>query len=683
MVTFETVQDIYQGTKPYPVGFPVHKNVVLYGDTRKIFVQFISTEISLPRHQTIHDLINLELEKTSNVEISFVAVARHYQVQLTAVTEYLTHRAFPELRQGWETHWEGCQDGFFQCRTEARKLVQDLILQRVDNTPHSAMTMFSSEFIKHGNVERAISDTIELLVNSEVLASGDVEDFIGPKEEILPQGEIAPRMPHPAAQDPDAKKMVIESISVVTGKTNDEVKSVLDIQESRFREFTEAVRMTVEQLNSKDVCVAAPVPTTPGFDTPGAQKLGDVSDITPGLSKSRMDRVLFREPLGESSLKDCYARALLEESQQAEGQGIRYSLQLERPYQWEDSSADPKYPCAGFKESSYIFWKNHCQKRRAQGAPQKYITFISFAIVKMICATLRIAPQTKIITMSDEELLQRLDVKFQIAQESNLLLKKFRVPDRPKSLASYELHIPNEAFHSYATEWLKELTINLERHKDLEKYNLSDVFIQSLADCKMLHDHARVLTKLPVEDLIASCSDFLQEQVLNETKTAALRKQLGIKSDLANPKQKGEAMIQDGLPQLVEGRGALTLKQARAFLTELQRSDSNKAFKRPNLSSDQHPYLVPFVRLDSFDVSCEGCGKSYKNLPERKFSHPCVGKCQYIGHPDMNKKYQEGVKWRHPGSCCSWRGVPENLIPEAVKKRFQKYEALKRSRDTH
>jgi hypothetical protein len=61
MVTFETVQDIYQGTKPYPVGFPVHKNVVLYGDTRKIFVQFISTEISLPRHQTIHDLINLEL----------------------------------------------------------------------------------------------------------------------------------------------------------------------------------------------------------------------------------------------------------------------------------------------------------------------------------------------------------------------------------------------------------------------------------------------------------------------------------------------------------------------------------------------------------------------------------------------------------------------------------------------
>jgi hypothetical protein len=218
---------------------------------------------------------------------------------------------------------------------------------------------------------------------------------------------------------------------------------------------------------------------------------------------------------------------------------------------------------------------------------------------------------------------------------------------------------------------LKELTINQERHKDLNKYDLSDVFIQSLQDCKILYDHARVLTKLSVEDLIASCSDYLQLQVLNESKTAALRKQLGSASDAGDKKSSKDK------DDLTKGNGALTFKQARALLTEASKLTGGGVAGGgiSKTSPTDPPFgLMAFTRLKDQTVGCEGCGKWYQNFPEKRFPNPCSGKCQYTGHPSMNKKYQEGIKWKHPGFCCSWRNIPDKDIPEATLQRLKKYQ---------
>jgi hypothetical protein len=390
----------------------------------------------------------------------------------------------------------------------------------------------------------------------------------------------------------------------------------------------------------------------------------------------------------DSSLRDCYSKTLLSESLQGERQGVNVSVQLERPYQWEASSTDPKYPCAGYKSASYIFWKNHAQKRRAQGVSQKYITFISFDIVCTIVATCRIKPPKKLFEMSDDALLNLLDTKFHLAQESNLLMKKFVVPERPKSLAAFELHIPCEDFHMYATDWLKELRVNKERHKDLDKYNLSDVFIQSLQDCKMLYDFARVLTNLSVEDLIASCSDFLQEQVLNESKTAAFRKQMGFSStDSTQSKSKTDTSKQETTDHsgLTQGKGAMSLKQARAFLTEAQKlvGGNDKRTPPPPGSLPTIPnFVIAFLKTAELDIDCNGCGRWYRNLTGKAFPFPCHGKCQYQGHPAMNKKYQDGVKWKYPGYACSWKGMEDKDIPAAALLRLQKYSARKRDRDS-
>jgi hypothetical protein len=287
----------------------------------------------------------------------------------------------------------------------------------------------------------------------------------------------------------------------------------------------------------------------------------------------------------------------------------------------------------------------------------------------MICSTLRIVPETDIFKWSDEELIKRLDNKFQIAQETNLLTKKFEVPERPSRLASFELHIPHEEFHLYATSWLKELTINQERHKDLNKYDLSDVFIQSLQDCKILYDHARVLTKLSVEDLIASCSDYLQTQVLNETKTAALRKQLGGTDPQIKPKL-------DKHEDLVKNRSAFTFRQAKAFMTEANKMIGGISKPSPTVAMEG---IIPFNRIKEQNFGCEGCGKWYVNHPEKRFPNPCSGKCQYIGHPAMNKRYQDGVKWKLPGFCCSWKGVPDKDIPAETLARLQKYQTQRQT----
>jgi hypothetical protein len=467
---------------------------------------------------------------------------------------------------------------------------------------------------------------------------------------------------------------VISVLSTMSGKPSAEVDRLLQIQMARFKTLEDAIQAVTLLLkpaqNTFDPL--SPIRSAPTETTALSNSFEErQSNQIQQSSLQVWSRPSGRMPLTEESgLKEHYQRALLDESQQAEHQGVHYSLTLERPYQWEATSTDPKYPCVGYVQSSYIFWKNHCQKRRAQGAPQKYITFISFPIVLMITSTNRIKPSSRVITMSDEELIKILDLKFQIAQESNLLTKRFIVPPRPTKLASYELHIPHEDFHRYATEWLAELLVNQERHKDLDKYDLSDVFIQSLQGCKMLYDHARVLSKLSVEDLIASCSEYLGEQVENEKKTAVARSCLLPESqETKSPRPESNFQV----------RGSSAGRQARVYVT-----DGNRTTPTNDRKSPMPPYLpkflVAFVKATWLDVGCEGCGKWYKQAVGKTFPYPCHGTCQYTGHPSMNKKYQEGVKWKHQGFCCSWKGMEDKDIPAPVLQRLQKY-SLTRKRD--
>ena len=286
--------------------------------------------------------------------------------------------------------------------------------------------------------------------------------------------------------------------------------------------------------------------------------------------------------------------------------------------------------------------------------------------------------------MGDDQLINLLDIKFQIAQESNLLTKRFKMPPRPASLAAYELHIPLDEFHVYATEWLAELEVNLERHKNLDIYNLSDVFIQSLEEYKTIYDYSKVLSKLSVEDLIASCSEYLEEQVLNESKSATARKQhLAGKADTV-PDAKPPKTEFPKL-DLTSGRGALTMKQAKAFFTEMTKAmgGGDKKITLPiAVSSDFPRFLIVHVRHPTTDVQCQACGKWYKSNPGRTFPYPCHGTCQYTGHPSLNKKYQEGVKWKYTGYCCSWKGIEDKDIPAHILTRLQKYASERKERES-
>ena len=365
---------------------------------------------------------------------------------------------------------------------------------------------------------------------------------------------------------------------------------------------------------------------------------------------------------------------------------------------WVDISADPKCTCAGWDVTAYTTWKQHAEKRKAQGAPQRFITYIHIDMLDLICTMLRTAP-SNIMSMSDEMLLYTLDKKFNIAQETNLLLMKFRMPERPKALPLWELHLPTTEWNNYVTRWIKELRNQQEAGKDLDKYDLSEVFAQSVPEFKLVFDHARVLTKLPVRELIASCSDFLQENVISEKKSSNARQQeskikgavQGEGGAAAEPPAKKETALKSSL---TAGNGAFTNKQARAFFTEAAKvmkqqgpppggkGGSATAGAAPQFSGPlPKEFLVAFIKLSFFDVGCEGCGKWYKNAPDRKFPNPCSGRCQYEGHPHQNLKYKDGVKWKYPGFCCSWKGMQDKDIPAATLARLQKYSAQKRERD--
>jgi len=417
-----------------------------------------------------------------------------------------------------------------------------------------------------------------------------------------------------------------------------------------------------------------------------------------------------------ATLRECYDQTLLEQSMHGGENGMRFSVQLERPLVWVDTSTDPKYACAGWDVTAYTAWKDAAEKRKAQGAPQRFVTYISINMVDVICAMLRVSPLT-VMNWSDEELVHKLDTKFNIAQETNLLLMKFTMPTRPPQLPIWELHLPSLEWSKYVAKWLKELRSQMEGGKDLEKYDLSDVFTQSLTDFKMMYDHARVLTKLPVRDLIASCSDFLQEQVINEQRTANARKQQGIlldfnKANSAAPPLGGVVNVSKVLdpktgflprrrafnqgasgqgeypPPGPRAHGAFGQGEfpmgprtpARALLTEAVRPPAPPPPRyQPAGAPADCPQrgLVPCKRMPEHDVDCNGCGRFYKNFPDRRFPFPCHEKCQYTGHPLCTNKTK---RWPFPGFCCSWKGMEDTEIPAEALARLQKYKALKRDR---
>ena len=227
----------------------------------------------------------------------------------------------------------------------------------------------------------------------------------------------------------------------------------------------------------------------------------------------------------------------------------------------------------------------------------------------------------------------------------------------------------------------------------MEKYELSDVFTQSVENFKLIFDHSRVLTKLQVRDLIASCCDFLQEQVISEQKSANARKQQGIEVPTRNSSQGHAPLVKKEENRgFTPSQGAMTIKQARAFMTEAastiarqplatQTGGGTAKVFHPQGPTGPREFLVAFIKHPSYDINCEGCGKWYKNAPGNRFPNPCSGKCQYEGHPLLNQKYQQGVKWKHPGYCCSWKGVSNNDIPPSTLARLQKYVAQKRERE--
>jgi hypothetical protein len=384
------------------------------------------------------------------------------------------------------------------------------------------------------------------------------------------------------------------------------------------------------------------------------------------------------------SLRDCYNSVLSEESLSTGVNSTKYTVQIDRPLVWVDTTTDTKYPCTGWSVEAYTAWKEHCEKRKSQGANQRFVVFINMNMLDTICTMLRFTPE-HLLSLSDEDLTQTLDRKFNIAQETNLLLIKFTMPKRPASLSAWELHLPSQDWGTYVTKWLKELRKQSESGKNLEKYDLTDVFIQSIEDFKLLHDHAKNLKKLPVKELMASCTDYLQEQTIIEQKTKDARKQAGYvstKEDVAEvttKKRNGE-----GHPaNLTFPTGTMSAKQARAFLTEAAKLAAPAPPQNTQKGSSVQgqtkipPFVTVFTKLGFFDVGCEGCGKWYKNQPDSKYPYPCHGKCQYEGHPSCNKFYQNGTKWKYPGYCCTWNGMEDKDIPPAILLRLQKYRSGK------
>ena len=535
--------------------------------------------------------------------------------------------------------------------------------------------------------------------------------------------------------DESAKAVALDAIAAATGKAKRDVAPILETQLKRFRDFSDAVRATSELIRSPMAAPSAaaiaiepsPAPSLmmrgngegmqsailphepPTFfrtESPvqfSSHQGGFFGGPQPNIGSNFEDRTLnlgppVKHPRTENllSLREIYAKTLHEESLYGGENGMRFSVQIDRPVMWVDSSPDPKYICAGWNPIAYTTWKEHAEKRKAQGAPQKFVTYITLTMLDMVCTMTRSSPSL-LLSLTDEALTLKLDTKFNIAQETNLLLMKFAMPTRPTTLPIWELHLPITEWSNYVSKWLKELRSQQEAGKDLEKYELSEVFTQGLIDFKLIYDHSRVLTKLPVRDLIASCSDFLQEQVISEQRSANARKQQGIEIAAAVPTKAPHGLLQTQTTQgkrddskvLTHGLGAMTMKQARAFMTEaatLAKTapappvQGGGAAKNTNSHNATVPrdFLIAFTKLPFHDVHCEGCGKWYKNAPDRPFPSPCTGRCQYEGHPVQNTKYKQGVKWNFPGYCCTWKGMQDKDIPPATLARLQKYSSQKR-----
>ena len=186
--------------------------------------------------------------------------------------------------------------------------------------------------------------------------------------------------------------------------------------------------------------------------------------------------------------------------------------------------------------------------------------------------------------------------------------------------------------------------------------------------------------------------------MISERKSANARQQQGLTKEVI-PNEKGTASGSEATGKrdikefnlrgaLTTGNGAFTSKQARAFFTEAAKlvkptpHTGGRGGPAPLFSGPTpKEFLVAFVKLSFFDIGCEGCGKWYRNAPDRKFPYPCAGRCQYEGHPVQNTKYKDGAKWKFPGFCCSWKGMEDKDIPAATLARLQKYSAQKRERE--
>lgn len=165
--------------------------------------------------------------------------------------------------------------------------------------------------------------------------------------------------------------------------------------------------------------------------------------------------------------------------------------------------------------------------------------------------------------------------------------------------------------------------------------------------------------------------------MISEQKSFSARKQQGLGSTKQQPPDtapKIDVKQQHPRNAFSYGQGLMT-PRARAFLTE----QAKPKFQGPT-NVARPDFLAEFTKLSFYDISCEGCGKWYKNCPDKKFPYPCMGKCQYEGHPSLNRSYKTGSKWKYPGWCCTWKGVSDKDIPQETLARLQKYQAQKRDR---
>ena len=681
----QTPDDVYEGAV-HESG-PLARTQQLYGSMRQqlIDLAYATADTAVAHPNLIKRTLNRHLERTGNFHKAVLLTSDWYAAGPTDVTRIMIRLSASTTAKELDLAWRECQDGFTRCRTIARSIAMETISRDVGCPLATTNHPLSQNFLNTGNMGDAVQITIAHLKAAKERGQNILRPQIHglrPSDDNQTREQAWQNQERMLNRQQGLTELTrtpgpgwgeqLDLLAHLTDQTQTRaLTDDTDISQWLLSPMARTEATTFNQLREKH-----PSATHPNTGAPST-----------GLKKV------------PATLRECYDQTLMEQSMQGGDTGMRYSVQLDKPLIWVDMSPDPKYPCAGWDVTAYTAWKDHAEKRKAQGAPQRFVTYISINMVDVICAMLRVQP-IEVMGLSDEELVLKLDTKFNIAQETNLLLMKFSMPSRPHALPIWELHLPSTEWSKYVTRWLKELRSQQEGGKDLEKYDLSDVFTQSLQEFKMMYDHARVLTKLPVRDLMASCSDFLQEQVINEQKTANARKQQGLLLDPsattrvpANVTSSVSARATDPRPADFsqrrrsslqdEGRILRSRMPARAFLTEAARPMPAFSSRIPappppaTVPADGPRGSVPCRRMPDQDVDCNGCGKFYKNYPDRKFPHPCYEKCQYSGHPLCTNKTK---RWPYPGFSCSWRGFEDRDIPAEALARLQKYKAQKRER---